>query len=251
MIKEKNLPNGWAIKPMTEVVTWGSGGTPKATESQYYDNGDIPWLIIGDLNDGVVTESQSKITELGLKNIFNYRSAKATREQLAESKRQFEENNRAFVTVTFETIRGSLLVLNIHNHGHQVANNVSVKINPEFIANVPDKEYLVKLCESSFTLGVDKSWFVCFGGTPELGKISNIPLKITICYSDIFSTYSESTTIDLKQYLWSIIYDSPTEDTYQEMKKMTKSIQSMDKSIQKLQKRMDAFDSNRGEVSNE
>lgn len=99
--------------------------------------------------------------------IFNYRSAKATREQLAESKRQFEENNRAFVTVTFETIRGSLLVLNIHNHGHQVANNVSVKINPEFIANVPDKEYLVKLCESSFTLGVDKSWFVCFGGTPE------------------------------------------------------------------------------------
>lgn len=67
MIKEKNLPNGWAIKPMTEVVTWGSGGTPKATESQYYDNGDIPWLIIGDLNDGVVTESQSKITELGLK----------------------------------------------------------------------------------------------------------------------------------------------------------------------------------------
>ena len=29
--------------------------------------------------------------------IFNYRSAKATREQLAESKRQFEENNRAFV----------------------------------------------------------------------------------------------------------------------------------------------------------
>ena len=30
MIKEKNLPNGWAIKPMTEVVTWGSGGTPKA-----------------------------------------------------------------------------------------------------------------------------------------------------------------------------------------------------------------------------
>ena len=55
--------------------------------------------------------------------IFNYRSAKATREQLAESKRQFEENNRAFVTVTFETIRGSLLVLNIHNHGHLSAGN--------------------------------------------------------------------------------------------------------------------------------
>ncbi|MGI6014727.1 MAG: hypothetical protein ACOX7K_10745 [Oscillospiraceae bacterium] len=181
----------------------------------------------------------------------NIKSAEATKEQLAESKHQFEENNRAFVTVTFEIIRSGLLVLNIHNHGHQVANNVSVKINPEFIANVPDKEYLIKLCEFSFTLGIEKSWFVCFGSNPELGQISNVPLKITVCYSDSFSHYSESTTIDLKQYLWSIIYDSPVEDTYQEMKKMTKSIQSMDKSIQKLQKRMDAFDSNRGEIANE
>ena len=119
--------------------------------------------------------------------------------------------------------------------------DIRLPINPEFIANVSYKEYLVKLCESSFTLGIDKSWFVCFGGHLELEKISNIPLEITICYSDIFSTYSESTTIDLKQYFWALIYDSPTEDTYQEMKKMTKSIQSMDMSIQKLQKKNGCF----------
>ena len=53
---------------MPEVVKWGSGGTPKATEKAYYENGTIPWLIIGDLNDGIVTESASKITELGLEN---------------------------------------------------------------------------------------------------------------------------------------------------------------------------------------
>ena len=53
---------------MPEVVKWGSGGTPKATERSYYENGTIPWLIIGDLNDGIVTKSQSKITELGLSN---------------------------------------------------------------------------------------------------------------------------------------------------------------------------------------
>lgn len=53
---------------MPEVVKWGSGGTPKATERSYYENGTIPWLIIGDLNDGIVTKSQSKITELGLAN---------------------------------------------------------------------------------------------------------------------------------------------------------------------------------------
>ena len=53
---------------MPEVVKWESGGTPKATERSYYENGTIPWLIIGDLNDGIVTKSQSKITELGLAN---------------------------------------------------------------------------------------------------------------------------------------------------------------------------------------
>ena len=63
-----NIPKHWSIKKMPDVVKWGSGGTPKATEKAYYENGTIPWLIIGDLNDGIVTESATKITELGLEN---------------------------------------------------------------------------------------------------------------------------------------------------------------------------------------
>ena len=53
---------------MPEVVKWGSGGTPKATVKEYYENGNIPWLIIGDLNDEIVLKSESKITKLGLEN---------------------------------------------------------------------------------------------------------------------------------------------------------------------------------------
>ena len=62
------LPAHWNIKKMPEAVKWGSGGTPKATEKAYYENGTIPWLIIGDLNDGIVTQSETKITPLGLEN---------------------------------------------------------------------------------------------------------------------------------------------------------------------------------------
>lgn len=58
----------WEIKKMPEVIEWGSGGTPKATVKEYYENGDIPWLIIGDLNNGIVTKSETKITKLGLDN---------------------------------------------------------------------------------------------------------------------------------------------------------------------------------------
>lgn len=65
---QNHLPKGWEIQKMPDVVKWGSGGTPKATVREYYENGTIPWLIIGDLNDGLVTKSASKITQAGLEN---------------------------------------------------------------------------------------------------------------------------------------------------------------------------------------
>ena len=57
----------WVDVTLNDIAKWGSGGTPKSTVSEYYD-GEIPWLIIGDLNDGYVSKSAKKITELGLKN---------------------------------------------------------------------------------------------------------------------------------------------------------------------------------------
>jgi restriction endonuclease S subunit len=57
----------WENRTLGEIGEWGSGGTPLSSQSEYYD-GAIPWLIIEDLNDGIVTTSQKTITELGLKN---------------------------------------------------------------------------------------------------------------------------------------------------------------------------------------
>jgi len=62
----KSLPNDWVLTTLGEAFKWGSGGTPKRTDTRFY-GGNIPWLIIGDLNDGVVTDSQTTITEEGLK----------------------------------------------------------------------------------------------------------------------------------------------------------------------------------------
>src|SRR4030042_2271975 len=62
---ENNLPKGWAESTLGEIADWGSGGTPKSTEPKYY-NGGIPWLIIGDLNDGEIFSSEKTISQLGL-----------------------------------------------------------------------------------------------------------------------------------------------------------------------------------------
>jgi type I restriction enzyme, S subunit len=56
-----------ANAPGGVVGKWGSGGTPAKTHGEYY-GGDIPWLVIGDLNDGLVTSASSSISLKGLEN---------------------------------------------------------------------------------------------------------------------------------------------------------------------------------------
>jgi type I restriction enzyme, S subunit len=62
------LPVNWESSTLETLGQWGSGGTPKRTNSAYYEGGTIPWLIIGDLNDSVVTHTATRITEAGLVN---------------------------------------------------------------------------------------------------------------------------------------------------------------------------------------
>ncbi len=59
------LPAGWADAPLDDLGTWGSGGTPKAGERRFYGGG-IPFVKIGDLNDGLFTQTVETLTEDGL-----------------------------------------------------------------------------------------------------------------------------------------------------------------------------------------
>jgi type I restriction enzyme S subunit len=64
-LMKSNLPEGWEFLTLGEVAKWSSGGTPQSGIDAYY-GGDIPWVVIGDLNEGYVTTSTKTITELGL-----------------------------------------------------------------------------------------------------------------------------------------------------------------------------------------
>jgi type I restriction enzyme S subunit len=59
------LPPGWVWTTLGETVRWGSGGTPRRSVARYY-GGSIPWAVIGDLHDGLVTTTAGTITEEGL-----------------------------------------------------------------------------------------------------------------------------------------------------------------------------------------
>lgn len=64
---DKFSGHAWRKFRLGDIGTWGSGGTPAKTHSEYY-GGEIPWLVIGDLNDGLVTQAGTTITAKGLVN---------------------------------------------------------------------------------------------------------------------------------------------------------------------------------------
>lgn len=159
--------------------------------------------------------------------IANIKSAKETRKQTAESKRQFEESNRAFVTVTFDVIRSGLIALQIKNNGKRVANDVRVKIAPEFVDNIPNKlnkDQTKKLNDASFSLGIGQSFYVCLGGHLDLKQMASELLSVEIDYRDTVSEYHETIAIDMTQYFWLLLYESPTEDVYQEIAAFDNSV---------------------------
>ncbi len=64
---DQHNQEGWRNYTLGDLGAWGSGGTPSSKETRYY-GGDIPWLIIRDLNDGLVLHAANSITKEGLEN---------------------------------------------------------------------------------------------------------------------------------------------------------------------------------------
>ena len=56
------IPNNWAWARMGGIGDWGAGSTPQRTNQNYY-GGNILWLKTGELNNGIVYDTEEKITQ--------------------------------------------------------------------------------------------------------------------------------------------------------------------------------------------
>ena len=60
------IPKGWSVKKFSDVSNILSGGTP-STKNPNFWNGEIKWIAIDDLKQGMfILDSEKKITQLGL-----------------------------------------------------------------------------------------------------------------------------------------------------------------------------------------
>ena len=62
-----NIPQHWEMKKLGELCFTTSGGTPYRGNSKFYE-GNIPWVKSGELDKGLILDTEEKITEDAIKN---------------------------------------------------------------------------------------------------------------------------------------------------------------------------------------
>ena len=62
------IPEYWQLSHIGNLVEMGSGGTPDRKKPEYWENGNIPWMSSGEINDEYIYSTAEHITELGLQN---------------------------------------------------------------------------------------------------------------------------------------------------------------------------------------
>jgi type I restriction enzyme, S subunit len=65
-VKDGELPDGWKEAKIEDVASVGTGATPLKGKKEYYENGQIPWVTSGALNEEYVKTSTDFVTEKAL-----------------------------------------------------------------------------------------------------------------------------------------------------------------------------------------
>ena len=61
-----DIDPSWETVELGEICTLKTGGTPKSTKKEYYENGTIPWLVSGDIHKEEIFDCEGRITQEGL-----------------------------------------------------------------------------------------------------------------------------------------------------------------------------------------
>jgi hypothetical protein len=169
--------------------------------------------------------------------VFNYRSAKATREQVAEAKRQYEEINRAFITYEFLYEKRAFYGIRFTNHGRRVANNVKILLKQEFIDSIEESNFfdlLNKQKGKKFILGIGQSYDIYFGSNKYVENLNKIPIEGQVVYEDDKGSYCETFIINVEDYATIFSVNSETEDLCDAIKKQTRELKGIKQELRQI-----------------
>ena len=62
------MKEGWRMVKLGEVCETSAGGTPSKLHKEYYENGNIPWMLSGEVCHKYIYDVEHYITQEGLNN---------------------------------------------------------------------------------------------------------------------------------------------------------------------------------------
>ena len=160
--------------------------------------------------------------------LANKQSAKSSEKQLQESKRQFSELNRPYITCQYILSDRMFCGIRIQNYGNLVAKNLHIHVNEDFIDALNPKNFMdfYKVNTSVYsTVGINQYYDLHFC---HVGSRPLIPIIITLDYSDGYDNqYHEEFEINLVKQL-------PVQSVNSDLEKLTKKIEDVDQDIKAL-----------------
>lgn len=169
--------------------------------------------------------------------VFNYRSAKATREQVAEAKRQYEEVNRAYITYEFLYEKRAFYGIRFTNHGKRIANHIQIQLNQDFIDSITEPSFsmaLNRLKGKECVLGIGQSYDVYYGKNGFLKNPHKVPLEGQLVYEDDKGSYCDPFSIDIEHYATVFSVNSETEDLVDTIKNQTKELERIKQELKRI-----------------
>ena len=186
-------------------------------------------------------------------SVFNYRAAKAAGQQLAESRRQFDESNRPYITVELIHENGSYYALRYTNHGTQAANHVRIELEQSFIDSIQEekaRELLEKQKGREFIIGVSEHYDMFFGSNDYRENEQKEPIAGRILYANREKQYEEPFFIDLDYYMTFFSLHNETEDTLKRLDNQYRALKRIAAALEQAYPPKDAEEKSEDEEDN-
>lgn len=158
---------------------------------------------------------------------YNYQSAKASKEQLSEMKKQYNEENRPNIEVEFIYERRSWYGLRFINHGKRTAQDVHIQFDQKFIDSLPEESFrllLTKQKDKKCIIGVGQHYDLFIGGNELLGYPNMIPVTGVITYQSNGEIYSSDISVDLENYMTFFSVNNNHDDLIKELQGITREL---------------------------
>lgn len=169
---------------------------------------------------------------------FNFRSAKATREQVAEMKRQFDEESRPYITTELIYEKRTYYGLRFTNHGKRIANHVHIHFEPNFFDSIVESSFSSALKtqnERECIIGIGQSYNLYFASNELRDNPNKVPLKGQLTYlDDKGKSYTDDFNIDLKRYATFFQMNSEMDDLLKIFQDQTKELKQMRDSLTRI-----------------